>query len=108
MKTVQLHDINSISGKPIQGAEGKPINIKEFLDLFLFQIPTQTLKLEDSVKAQNYFLQIAKQNGNRLKVEDSEYDWVKSMIEKHGHLMAGLNVIKVKEAWDDLLSDEKV
>ncbi len=103
MKTIKLIELKTISGEDITSPKGKVETVREFVDLFLFQIPFQSLKLEDSVKAQNYFNQTAGQNGNGiLSVEDAEYAWVEVMITKYSHLVAGLNAVKIKEAWANL------
>ena len=107
MKTIKLKPIQSIKGGSILGGKGEALDVKGFLDLFLFQIPANTLTLEDSVRAQSYFLQVGGQNGNKtLKLEDNEYKWVQGKIEKYAHLVAGLNAIKVKEAWEDIVEDK--
>ena len=107
MKTIKLTPIKTIKGDNLLNPDGKELNIKEFVDFFLFGIPAQALTLEDSVKAQMYFMEAGKQNGHSLKLEDDIYNWVKAKIEKYAHLAAGLNAVKVKEAWEDLEEEAK-
>lgn len=102
LKIIKLENMVSIDGRLLKNTNDEPVTIKDYVAMFLFQIPSSTLKLEDSVNAQKYYLQATGQNGDRLRVEDREYEWVAQMIERFSAQVSGINAVKVQEAWANL------
>ena len=112
VKTIKIQPLRSLTGEKFQRPDDngrmEEKTLQEILSLILFQIPVQTLALEDSVKAQNYFLEVGKQKVNGfLKLEDESYRWMHEKVTKFGHLTVGLNIIKIKEAIENLVEEKE-
>lgn len=107
MKKVMLTKLKTVSGEPFQvpTADGEKLekcdDLRKLLQLLIFNLPRQSMTMEDSIRGSNLVRQMDGCKGNTLEIEEAEHDWIKKKVTEVAPMVFGINAVVVRDALDN-------